>query len=238
MAKKDVKLINLSREEQDALTANLNTDPRYSLDPDPTGRLGLDDKQKKFLKCYDEFPSIPLAANMAGLTEEEGRDIFLDPACKNERQRINRARNYRKFNYRLLTIDEVGSYLTAMLIDDDMSAGDRLSSKDKLQVTRQIIDLNKIKAEALANPKIIENVDYSDAGIQDLEPEDLKKLIEQTKQNNDAITGEKHELITKINKDGNLDDVDLEHLWACSVSELKQLLEEMENQTNDKDLHV
>lgn len=238
MPKKDTGLINLSREGQDALINALNGDPRFSLDPDPTGKLGLDDKQKKFIKCYDEFHSIPLAANMAGLTEEEGRDFFFDPVCKNERLRINKVRNYRKFSRRLLTIDEIGGYLTSMLIDEDMSAGDILSSKDKLQITRQIIDLNKLKAEALANPKIIENVDYSDAGIQDLEPADLKKLIEQTKQNNDAITGEKQELITKINKNGNLDDVDLEQLWSCSVSELKKLLEEMENPEDDKDLHV
>lgn len=236
--KRDVGLINLSREGQDALIDALNADPRFSLDPDPTGKLGLNNEQKKFIKCYDEFHSIPLAANMAGLTEEEGRDFFFDPACKSERLRINRVRNYRKFSRRLLTIDEIGGYLTSMLVDEDMSAGDMLSSKEKLQITRQIIDLNKLKAEALANPRIIENVDYSDTGIQDLEPEDLKKLIERTKQSTDNTTLEKQEIITKLNKNGNLDDVDLEQLWSCSVSELQELLKEAEAKDNDKDLHV
>ena len=232
---KELMPINLSREGQEELIAALDADPRFSLDPDPLGKLGLTGEQKKFIKCYDEFHSIPTAANMAGLSEEEGREFFFDPACKSERIRINKVRNYRKFSRRLLTIDEVGGYLTSLLLDEDVSAGDALTSKDKLQITKQIIELNKLKTEALSNPRIIENVDYSDTGVSDLSPEDLKKLIEQTKQSKDEITGEKKRLIDEINKEGNLDSVDLEYLWSCSISELEKLLNEKnkEDKSND-----
>lgn len=231
----DLMPINLTRDGQTELLAALDSDPRFSLEPDPTGQLHLSKDQKKFIKCYDEFRSIPLAANMAGLTEEEGREFFFDPSCKAERIRINKVKNYRKFSKRLLTIDEVGGYLTSLLLDEDTSAGDALTQKDKLQITRQIIDLNKLKAEALQNPRIIENVDYSDVGIQDLSPEDLKNLINQTKQSKDDITAEKNRLIAEINADGNLDTVDIEYLWSCNVNELQQLLNDKNKEETNND---
>lgn len=233
MAKKQKNLmpINMVRQGQEQMLAAFDKDPKYSLEVDPGNTLGLSPEQKKFIECYIEFHSIPYASQLAGISEEEGRDIYFDPVCKQERQRINRAMNYRRFSRRLLTVDEVGGYLTSMLMDEDFGGGDCLTAKDKLQVTKQIIDINKLKAEAYSNPRIIEDVDFTESEMQDLSPEDLKSLIEQTKKgkNHDA---EKSNLINQLNKNCTFDSVDLEYLWSCSIDELKQLLKEKEERDN------
>lgn len=222
----DVVPVALVREGQESLMTALEKDPEFSLEPDPTGALGLTEQQKKFLISYGEFRSIPLASQLVGITEEEGRDFFFDPICKAERERINRVRNYRKFSRRLLTIDEVGGYLTSLLIDEDVGAGDQLSSKDKLQITKQIIDLNKLKAEAFSNPATVIDADYEDVGVKDLTPEELKDLIEKTKEEKHDNSARKNELIAQINKDKLLDGSELDYFYTCSVKELEKLLKE------------
>ena len=227
--------VSLVREGQEQLMDAFETDPAFSLDPDPTGVLGLTESQKKFITCYGEFHSIPLASQMAGITEEEGRDCYFDPVCKSERQRINRVKNYRRFSRRLLTIDEIGGYLTSLLTDEDIGGGDTLTAKDKLQVTRQIIDINKLKAEAYNNPRIIENVEFTESEMQDLTPEDLKNLIEATKKGKQDTTAEKGKLINELNEDSTFDGVELEYLWSCSIKELQQLLDEKKGREDKKD---
>ena len=96
--------VALVREGQESLMTALEKDPEFSLEPDPTGALGLTEQQKKFLVSYGEFRSIPLASQLVGITEEEGRDIFFDPICKIERERINRVKNYRKFSLLIIRL--------------------------------------------------------------------------------------------------------------------------------------
>lgn len=223
--------INMVRQSHEQLVTALDKDPKYSLKVDPGNILGLSPEEKKFIECYIEFRSIPYASQLAGISEEEGRKIYFDPICKQERQRINRIMYYRSFSRGLLTVDEVGGYLTSLLMDEDIGGGNCLTTKDKLQVTKQIIDINKLKADAYNNPRIIEDVKFTESEMQDLSPEDLKNLIEQTKKgkNHDA---EKSDLINQLNKNCTFDSVDLEYLWSCSIDELKQLLKEKEERDN------
>lgn len=227
MSKKEHKMqvpVAYAQAGQEALMTALLKDPQYSLEPDPTGKLKLSSTEKRFIQAYSEYRSIPVACIVAGITEEEGREIYFDPRCSDERQRLNRVRNYRRFSKRLLSLDEIGGYLTSLLIDEDIAEGDLLSSKDKLQVTKQIMDIHKLKAEALTNPRVIENIDFSDKDVEDLTPEELRRLIDETKKGRVDIDAKKQELITKINSDQLLDSTDLDYLWSCSVEELEKLL--------------
>ena len=115
--------ISMVRDAQDELSVALEKDPKYSLDVDPDGKLGLSETQKRFIECYIESRSLPYAAQLAGIPEEEAREIYFDPVCKAERTRINRVLNYRKFTRRLLTVDEVGGYLTSLLMDEEVGMG-------------------------------------------------------------------------------------------------------------------
>lgn len=232
--KQDTNLIPISmvRDAQNELTAALEQDPKYMLTADPTGALGLTKTQKRFIDAYIDCRSLPYACQLIGISEEDGRKIYLDPVCKHERERINRALNYRRFSRRLLTIDEIGGYLTSMLMDEDVGLGERLTAKDKLAVTKQIIDINKMKADAYMNPRILEDVEFVETDTKDMSAEDLKKLINQTKQSSVNTREEKQMLIDKLNAKHEFDSEDITHFWKCTVGELKQILEEKEKLEN------
>lgn len=224
--------IDLVRDAQDALTVALRYDPKYSLEPDPTKSLGLDLAQKNFIKAYIEFRSIPTAAQMIDIDEDLARQYFFDENCRSEIRRITLAMYYRKFSRRLLSIDELGGYLTSMLIDADLGEAEKLTNQEKLQVARMVMDLNKLKADAYRNPQMIENVAFVENEVKDLSPEELRNLIQETKkpskqtqEKQAEIDAVKDTLIDQINKDHYLDPSEIAFLKSCSVEELEKLLQ-------------
>ena len=233
--KSSVVSIDMVRDAQDALSKALVKDVKYSIEPDPDGRLKLTEDQKNFIRSYLEFRNIPLAAQMAEIDEVIAKRYFMDPTIRLELRRINLALYYRKFSRRLLSIDELGGYLTSLLIDEDVGEADRLTGKDKLQAAKLIMDLNKMKAEAYKNPRIIENVDYEEQ-IQDLSPEQLRQLIQSTMSNSreakearQQLDDEKEALIREINSGDYLDPSELAYLKSCTIEELKQLRDGTKN---------
>lgn len=232
MAKKneDVLPVAYMRDGQEQMLTTLQTDPKYSLEIDPTGELGMSVAEKKLLKTYMDCRSLPMACELCGISLEDGKKMFYDDNSCNERMRLNRAKNYRKFMNRLLSVDEIGGYLTSMLMDEDNVSEAPLSTKDKIAIVHEIVSLNKLKAEAYNNPRILENVEFTENDIQDLTPEDLKKLIDETKRGKADITARKHELINEFDKDRTLDSTDLDYLMSCSVQELERLVDEKRKQ--------
>ena len=233
--------IDMVRDAEDQLAVELSINSQYSLEPDPRGDLKLTDEQKKFLKAYIEFKNIPVASQLAEIDERKGQEYFFDPVCRAEIRRITLAMYYRRFSRRLLTVDEIGGYLTSMLLDLDTPESEKLNSKSKLDVAKMIIELNKFKADAYNNPRIFDNVEYTEE-IKDLSPSDLKSLIEKTirpnKSEEQAINDKKDELIAKINDASYLDPSELAYLHSCSIEELENLLKEKENiQNENQNLH-
>jgi ribosomal protein L29 len=175
------------------ITEILN-DPRYSTLPDPEGKLGLTDDQKRFIVNYLDFRNLPLASQFSKISEEEGVAYFQDYKIRNEIRRINTALYQRKFARRLLTLDEIGGYLTSQLIDADTPECDRLDPRDKLKVAQMIIDINQIKAESFDNPNVIE-YQTIDAQMQDMSVEELNQLLAETKSGSSHISEEQQQVM-------------------------------------------
>lgn len=183
-------------EAQTVYITELLKDPLYSTVPDPEGKLGLTDDQKRFIVNYLDFRNIPLASQISKITEDEGMAYFQDYKIRNEIRRINTALYQRKFARRLLTLDEIGGYLTSQLIDADTPECDRLEPRDKLKVAQMIIDINKIKAESFDNPNVIE-YQTIDAQMQDMSVEQLNELLAETKKGTACISTEQQEVMDK-----------------------------------------
>lgn len=229
--KTDVPVDKVSDAQKD-LALTLGEDIRYSLTVDPIGSLGLSDDQKRFLQAYIEFKNIPTAAQIAGIDEKDAMQYFFDSTCRSEIRRINLALYYRKFEKKLLTIDQIGGYLTSLLVDDDVVEAEKLKGRDKLEVAKMIIDLNKLKADSFSNPRTFDNVDFEE--IEELSPEDLKKIIQETvkpskekQKETEDLDKKKDELIAQLNPNG-LDVSEIAYLKTCTLEELEKLVKETE----------
>lgn len=227
---------------QDDIITELQTNPLYSLEPDPTGELKMSDDKKLFLKNYIEFKNIPLASQLAGIDEKTGRSYWLDGQCRSEIRRINLAMYQRKFSKRLLSIDEIGGYLTSMLIDEDVTASDRLESREKLKVAQMIIDLNKLKTESYKKPNVIEYVEI-EKQVKNMDIKSIKHLINEANKLADptspvqaavtSVSAEKDELISQISTINYLDPSEIAYLKTCSIEELQELIDRGKEFTED-----
>lgn len=203
----------------------LETDVKYSLEVDPENKYKMSPQKKEFVKQYVQFKNIPLVAQLCGISEKDARTYFLSYDVQQEVRRINLAMYNRQFSNKLLSLDEIGGYLSSVLTDQTAMA-DRINTKDKLKVAQMIIDINKMKSEAFENPQIIDTIEIQD-DLKDLSANDIKALIEQTKKPN--LT--KKEIIDQLNVDNLFTPEDITYLNSLSV---KELLEMKENIDADK----
>lgn len=210
-------------ELQKQYTNKLETSPEFSLEVDPEGKYRMSDEQKKFIQTYIQFKNIPLTCQLTGVSEEKGKAYYLAYESQLEIRRINLAMYHRQFSNKLLDLDEIGGWLSSVLVDE-VPIADRLQMKDKLKVAQMIIDLNNLKRTAFSDPSVIDTVEVSEQ-IKDLSVKSIKRLIEETNNPEKSIKN-KEEIIEKIDSDNNLSGEEIAYLRTLPVEKLLELLEE------------
>lgn len=203
----------------------LDSDPFYSLAVDPTGELNMSKEAKDFTKWYIQHRNIPVAAQLAELDIDEAMLIYKSDKCQAEILRINNAMKMRQLNNNMLTVDQIGSMLTAFVMDQVPEA-DRLSTKDKMTALGQLLDINAKKQQILEEADDEEIIDVSD-DVENLSVDAIKNLLNKSK-SKDTENDEKERLINVIDEDSMLSNDDLKYLRSLSVADLRKLVKEQE----------
>lgn len=220
--KKNKSSLILSENEMKNLQNNyieeVETNPEYSLSVDPTNKYNMSDEQKKFIEYYIQFKSVPTAAELTGIEMDVAKQYFISWNSQQEIRRINRALYYRQFNNKLLSLDQIGGYLTSLLTDENVPIGDQLKSKDKLKIVEMIIKLIELKKESFENPNTIMEKDL-DVQIKNLSVNTIKTLL--TQNENDKI-----ELKNKLYENEDLTIEEKSYLETLPTETLLQIIEE------------
>ena len=176
--KKDLHLIEQENSSLTAsLSAELETNPEFSLDVDPTDKYSMSEEQKTFIKNYVEFKSIPMAAELSGLDIDTAKSYFVAYSSQQEIRRINRAMYQRQFSHKLLTIDELGGYLSSLITDENVPLADRVKTMDKVRIAQMLIDLQTYKNEGIDDPSKIIDADI-EGEIKNLSVKSIKLLCQ------------------------------------------------------------
>ena len=213
-----IKLDNQVKELKTRYFNELEKNPKYSLEIDPENKYNFPEDQKKFLKYYVEYKSLPVAAEFAEIDMNMARSYYLSYNSQQEIRRINLAQYQRQFATRLISLEEIGGYLTALLIDE-VPTGDRLKPTDKLKVTQMLIDLNKMIIDSFQNPSTIMAKDI-DIEIKNLSISTLEQLIKTNEKMKD-----KNNIIYDIDADESLSIEEKAYLSTLSTKELLNLIE-------------
>lgn len=212
-----------TRDLEEKYSQELETNPKYSLEVDPENKYGMTSQQKEFIKQYVEFRNLFTAATLAEIDEETARSYFVSYASQQEIRRINRALYHRQFRNQLLSLDEIGGYLTSLLTDDFVTSSNQLKPSEKLKVAQMLIDLNQLKMNSLQNPSLIMGKDL-DIQIKDLSIKTISQLISQEEKKKDPIEASFEETLTPEES---------AYLKTLPTEELLELLEK----TNKGDKH-
>lgn len=183
--KKDLHLIEQENSSlTESLSAELETNPEFSLDVDPTDKYSMSEEQKTFIKNYVEFKSIPMAAELSGIDIDVAKTYFVAYSSQQEIRRINRAMYQRQFSHKLLTIDELGGYLSSLITDENVPLADRVKTMDKVRIAQMLIDLQTYKNEGIDDPSKIIDADI-EGEIKNLSVKSIKLLISQNNKKKD-----------------------------------------------------
>lgn len=206
----------------------IKNNPQYSLIVDPENKYNLTLQQKEFIGLYCEFKNIQLAAMMSNLELEEAMTLYSSYPCQQEIRRINLAMYQTQFANKLISLNELGGYLTSLLCDA-VPSGDKLSPSDKLKVAQLILDLNKTLKETPNEVKDIIDIPI-DTQIKDLSIKSIKALLEANK-NKEKIKEEKEKIIESFENFDNFSQEEISFLNTLSTKELLDLLNSMEKET-------
>ena len=202
--------------------SELDTNPEYSLEPDPTGQLNMSDIQKNFIRYYVEFKNVNSAAELSFIDSDTAKAFFVDYNTQQEIRRINRALYHRQFASKLVTLDDIGGYLSSLLTGDNVPLADQLKTNEKLRVVELLLRVNELKSTSLQDPS---QLAYSelDAQLKKLSVKTIQQLLVQ--QNNTVVIQQKNEAINKLD-DGSLSLEEKAYLSSLPTSELLKLIDE------------
>ena len=213
---------DISQQAQELETSylhELDANPKYSLEVDPENKYGLTEEEKQFIRLYVDYKSIVTVAEFMNIKTETARAYYLSYKCQQEIRRINLALYQRQFAARLLNLDEIGGYLTSILTDSFVPEADRLKPKEKLEVAKMIIDINKLKIDSMHQPEIL-MVKELDSEIKNLSISTIKRLIYE-----DNSMHDKNNVIAEIDNDIALLPEETALLSTLPTNELLDLIE-------------
>lgn len=212
------------------LTRLMETDPKYSLEVDPTNKYGFTNIKKACIAAYVQYRNIAYCARLCNIPEEECQKYLIEPEVRSELDRINHALYQRQITRRMLTIDEIGGYLSSLIVDETFEA-DRLSPRDKLSAIRVLIDVTKTKNSMIANGggNVVYDVEPDVEKMDVNQIKDVIKTIQQSKVSPDEHE-QKVDLIKSIlQSQPSLSDE--AYLQTLSIADLMAL--EKEVNSND-----
>lgn len=219
---KDKSSLILSEKEMNQLQQDyieeVENNLEYSLSVDPENKYNMCEGQKKFIEYYIQFKNVETAAELTGIDMDMAKQYFVSWNTQQEIRRINRALYHRQFNSKLLSLDEIGGYLTSLLTDENVPIGDQLKSRDKLAVAKMIIDLIELKKESFENPNVIMNKNL-DIQIKNLSINTIQSLLNQNEK-------DKIELKNKLYENEDLSIEEKNYLETLPTETLLQLIED------------
>lgn len=229
-----IMTVNEIKEVEKGFNEVLETDPRFSLEVDPTNQYNFTDVERDFIEQMVQYKNLKFVGNiMLDISFEEALKIYKKYNVQNEIKRINLALYARRFATKMADLDMLGGYLTTALTDENVPVADRLSGKDKLMAVRLLIDINQLKQNMIEKPEIIDVIDVEE-DLKKLSVKNIQNLIENSV-NDDKVVKKKEDLVNKIDKDNLLSPEELTYLRNQSVEELEKLLKEInKGETNNE----
>ena len=194
----------------------LDTNPKYSLEVDPENKYNMTDEMKSFIKFYVDYKSVPTAAELAGIEVDTAKQWFVSFNVQNEIRRINLALYHRQFASRLLTLDEIGGFLSCLITNEGVPIADQLKTKDKLQVVDLLLQLNKMKVDAYQDPRTLMEKDL-ELELKKLSVKTISQLINANKPK---------DIIQTIDADQVLSPEEKAYLSTLPAKDLLQLIDD------------
>lgn len=195
--------------------------PKYSLTIDLENKYNFDETTKSFIKNYVQTKDIVLAANLTDINSNDAFNIFKRYEVQNEIRRLNCAIAQRQFLNKMLSLDQLGGYLSSMLTGEYSSVTTHLSIDDKNKIINTLLKIIEMKQNAVEEPATIISEDV-DTQLKNLSIGAIKNLLTEYEKSD-----KKTELINDIDPNHELSKEEFDYLSSLSAKELLKFVDDI-----------
>lgn len=178
--------------------------------------------ERNFILLWLEYKNIVVVASMMGIDNEAAQNMLANYNIRQEINRLTKIQTQKRFATKMISVDQIESYLSSMITDENVSFVDRLSSKEKLDAIKLLMSVKEFKSNMVANPSEVIDVSLDDT-IKNMSINSIKSLLNSKKDNNNrkALVDN----LSALESDLNADDVaDLQNM---STEELLKIVDKL-----------
>ncbi len=225
---------------------DIDDDSDYSLSVDPHNVYDLSDEHKQFIKLYLQYNSLSKVCSLLDIEPHVAKDYLLRYSTQSELRRLNLAIHHRKVATRIISYEDLGSYLSSWLIGDNITEDDKLKGPEKLRLVKLLLDWHKGMQEIRDRPAVVLDVSVEEE-LDQLKAVDIKellqrkKLLSSIKKAEESLKGSgdinnkiktqkpssvsKETLLQQIFSVGQFSEAEKTFIETLSLEELKELVE-------------
>lgn len=191
-------------------------------DTDESGSHVFTDEEKLFIRLWVEFKNLNIVAESMSISNEEAAKMFSSYYVTGEIRRLEKEVTKLRLAQKVMTLDEMESYLSSLIIDYSMPMGERVSSRDKLSAVKLLMEIKEIKGEAFqGNTTVINALPTADK-LDALSTDTIRALINADDVHQTAE--EKEKIINELISISDLSTEEKLELRGKSTEELQNLL--------------
>lgn len=175
-------------------------------DKDPSGIHTFTEDEKEFIKTWVQYKNINVVSSVLDMGQNEVAKKLNDYYIWGEIRRLSGAISKVMISQKIMTLDEMQSYLSALITDNGLTFSDQLITRDKITAMKLLLDIKKTKADVY-NGDVNAVSDIPAKQLESLSVDTIKALLD-----NKEMSEKKTKIIQELS----------DNLSAEEINELKQ----------------
>lgn len=172
---------------------------------------------KDFILVYYQSGNLVATTKCLNISIEDAVSIYKEPRVQEVLRELNLERHRLMFSQKMLNLEEIGSYLSNVILDTNISDDNKLSARDKLDAAKLLLEVHNTINNSLSDPVTLNNYEILDMQFKDLSVNTIKSLLSNVNNDNKKplITNYSEsateQVIDELNKLNNIEVKKIKH---------------------------
>ena len=192
--KKDEEVMGIDLKEHQKLNMEVNDWDEFKVHR-------FTNVEKEFIVTWLNTYNLEIVKETLNMDEKDAMKMFNNFYISKEISRLEKEVALYRTSQKIMSLDEIQSYLTTWILDYNLPISQRLSTKDKLEAIKLLEKIKEYKDKAFDGNLDVIDVIPNEEELDNLSIDDIKKILDER-----SLKGkleEKKEEILKIETDSN-----------------------------------
>ena len=149
-------------------------------------RLQLSPEYIDFINIFYQNNDLRLTQQLLNIKPENLVNFYKDPRTNYIINILNKNKTKEIFKKKMMSLEELGSFLTNRILDTNTVEKDKFSTKDVLEASKVLIDIHKLINSYMEQPQMLNNYTVVQNQFDNLSVNEIKDLLGHIQKNNSS----------------------------------------------------